>query len=105
MENFITIQNLSTISGLVLVVVLLVQNFKGIIDTIFDKYFNISFPTKYLTFIVSEILLFTSKYFLSTDFHNGEEIFITFINGCILSGISSKSVEALMNKNNIDVNR
>jgi len=99
MENFITIQNLSTISGLVLVVILLVQNFKGIIDNIFNKYFNISLPTKYLTFIISEFLLFMSKYFLGENIFNGEAIFINFINAIILANVSIKSVETLMNKN------
>ena len=99
MEQFVTIENLSTMSGLILVVILLVQNFKDIVDNIFTKVFDRTLSTKYLVFVISQVLLFLSKYFLGTDFHNGEEIFITLINGCILSGVSYKSVETLMNKN------
>jgi len=105
MEQFITIDNLSTMASLILVIVLLVQNFKEIVDSIFIKVFGKSLPTKYLVFVFSQILLFTSKYFLGTDFHQGEEIFINFINGCILASVSMKSVETLMNKNNIDINK
>jgi len=99
MEQFITIESLSTMATLILVVVLLVQNFKEIVDNIFIKAFGKALSTKYLVFIISELLLFTSKYFLGTDFHKGEEIFIALINGCILSGLSYKSVETLMNNN------
>ena len=99
MEQFVTIENLSTMSGLILVVILLVQNFKDIVDNIFTKVFDRTLSTKYLVFVISQVLLFLSKYFLGTDFHNSEEIFITLINGCILSGVSYKSVETLMNKN------
>ncbi|HIH62773.1 MAG TPA: hypothetical protein HA283_00600 [Nanoarchaeota archaeon] len=105
MEQFITIENLSTMAGLILVVVLLTQNFKGIIDTIFIKYFGKSLPTQYLVFVISQVLLFMSKHFLGTNIFSGQEIFINFINGCILSGVSMKSVETLMSKNNIDVNK
>ena len=102
MEQFISIQNLSTIGGLILVVVLLVQYFKEIVDNIFKKAFGKTLPTKYLTFIISEFLLFTSKYFLGENICDGEVIFINFINGVILASVAMKSVETLMNnsKNN-----
>ena len=99
MEQFITIQNLSTIGGLILVVVLLVQNFKDVVDNIYKKAFGKTLPTKYLTFVISEILLFLSKHFLGENIFNGEAIFINFINGIILASVSVKSVETLMNKN------
>ena len=97
MEQFITMVNLTTMSGLILVVVLLTQNFKEIIDNIYKKAFGKTLSTKYLVFIISQGLLFLSKYLLGTDF-NGQEILINFINGCILSGVAVKSVETLMNK-------
>ena len=99
METFITLQNLSTISTLVLIVILFVQNTKEIVDNVCNKLFHKSIPTKYLTFTISQILLFMSKYYLGTDFSNSEEIFVNFINGCILAGLSSKSVETLIGKN------
>ena len=97
MEQFITIENLTTMSGLILVVILLTQNFKEIIDSIYKKAFGKTLPTKYLVFVISQGLLFLSKYLLGTDF-NGQEILVNFINGCILSGVAVKSVETLMNK-------
>jgi len=103
MERFITMENLTTMSGLILVIVLLTQNFKEIIDNIYFKSFGKTLSTKYLVFVISQGLLFLSKYLLGTDF-NGQEILINFINGCILSGVAVKSVETLMNKNNSDSN-
>ena len=103
MEQFITMENLTTMSGLILVIVLLTQNFKEIIDNIYFKSFGKTLSTKYLVFVISQGLLFLSKYLLGTDF-NGQEILINFINGCILSGVAVKSVETLMNKNNSDSN-
>jgi len=97
MEQFINMENLTTMSGLILVVVLLTQNFKEIIDNIYKKAFGKTLSTKYLVFVISQGLLFLSKYLLGTDF-NGQEILINFINGCILSGVAVKSVETLMNK-------
>ena len=99
MEQFISMENLTTMSGLILVVVLLTQNFKEIIDSIYKKAFGKTLSTKYLVFVISQGLLFLSKYLLGTDF-NGQEILVNFINGCILSGVAVKSVETLMNKNN-----
>ena len=101
MEQFITMENLTTMSGLILVIVLLTQNFKEIIDSIYFKAFGKTLSTKYLVFVISQGLLFLSKYLLGTDF-NGQEILVNFINGCILSGVAVKSVETLMNKNNSD---
>jgi len=103
MEQFITIQNLSTITTLILVVVLLVQYFKDIVDNIYKKAFGKTLSTKYLVFAISEFLLFTSKHFLGENIFNGEAIFINFINGIILASVSVKSVETLMNKNNSKV--
>jgi len=100
MEQFINIQNLSTIGGLILVVVLLVQYFKEIVDNIYKKAFGKTLSTKYLVFVISELLLFTSKHFLGENIFNGEVIFINFINGVILASVAMKSVETLMNKNN-----
>ena len=98
MEQFITIQNLSTITTLILVVVLLVQYFKDIVDNIYKKAFGKTLSTKYLVFVISEFLLFLSKHFLGENIFNGEAIFINFINGIILASVSVKSVETLMNK-------
>jgi len=98
MEQFITIQNLSTIGGLILVVILIVQNFKEIVDNIYKKAFGKTLSTKYLVFMISELLLFLSKHFLGENIFNGEAIFINFINGVILASVSMKSVETLMNK-------
>jgi len=102
MEQFISIQNLSTITTLILVVVLLVQYFKDIVDNIYKKAFGKTLSTKYLVFMISEFLLFLSKHFLGENIFNGEAIFINFINGIILASVSVKSVETLMNKNNSD---
>jgi len=104
MEQFISMENLTTMSGLILVVVLLTQNFKEIIDNIYFKAFGKKLPTKFLVFIISQGLLFLSKYLLGTDF-NGQEILVNFINGCILSGVAVKSVETLMNKSDSDSNK
>ena len=98
MEQFISIQNLSTITTLILVVVLLVQYFKEIVDNIYKKAFGKTLSTKYLVFMISEFLLFLSKHFLGENIFNGEAIFINFINGIILASVSVKSVETLMNK-------
>jgi len=98
MEQFITIQNLSTITTLILVVVLLVQYFKDIVDNIYKKAFGKTLSTKYLVFVISEFLLFLSKHFLGENIFNGEAIFINFINGIILASVAVKSVETLMNK-------
>jgi len=104
MEQFITMENLTTMSGLILVVVLLTQNFKDIIDSIYKKAFGKTLSTKYLVFVISQGLLFLSKYLLGTDF-NGQEILVNFINGCILSGVAVKSVQTLMNKDSNNSNK
>ena len=104
MEQFITMENLTTMSGLILVVVLLTQNFKEIIDNIYKKAFGKTLSTKYLVFVISQGLLFLSKYLLGTDF-NGQEILVNFINGCILSGVAVKSVQTLMNKDSNNSNK
>ena len=105
MEQFISIQNLSTITTLILVVVLLVQYFKDIVDNIYKKAFGKTLSTKYLVFVISEFLLFLSKHFLGENIFNGEAIFINFINGIILASVSVKSVETLMNKSDSDSNK
>lgn len=106
-NEFFTLQMLSSIAGIVIAVVLVVQMFKGLVDNIFSfvakkifKINNYTLPTKYLTVIVSEVLFFLAQYY--TIKLDGATIFLTFLNGLVISAAAMKSFDSLSNKDKIN---
>jgi len=110
MEQYFDMTMLTTLSGCVLAVIILVQNIKGITDYFSKLLFNKKLSTKYLTFICSELMYFLVTYF-NSGIHGGKEIMLCMLNGMVISGIACKGTEAIMNKskngdsnNNLDKN-
>jgi len=97
MEQYFDMSMLTTLSGCVLAVIILVQNIKGITDYFSKLLFNKKLSTKYLTFICSELMYFLVTYF-NSGIHGGKEIMLCVLNGMVISGIACKGTEAIMNK-------
>jgi len=111
LEQYFDMTMLTTLSGCVLAVIIIIQNIKGITDYFSKLLFNKKLSTKYLTFICSELMYFLITYF-NGGIHGGKEIMLCVLNGMIVSGIACKGTEAIMNKskngdsnnNNLDKN-
>ena len=110
MEQYFDMTMLTTLSGCVLAVIIIIQNIKGITDYFSKLLFNKKLSTKYLTFICSELMYFLVTYF-NSGIHGGKEIMLCVLNGMVISGIACKGTEAIMNKskngdsnNNLDKN-
>ena len=98
MEQYFDMTMLTTLSGCVLAVCILVQNLKEPVDYVIKLLFNKSLPTKYLTFIVSTILYSLVTYF-NSGIKTGEDVLLVVLNSFIVSGVACKSTETIMNKN------
>lgn len=78
MDNFITVDYLSTFVGMVAVVVLITQFTKDLVDKV-AKWL----PTKYLVFIYSLIVLIATQ--LMTNTFDISKLFLTLINAMLLT--------------------
>ncbi len=78
MDNFITLDYLSTFAGMVAVVVLITQFTKELIDKV-AKWL----PTKYVVFIYSLIVII--GYQITTNTFSSSKLLITIINAMILT--------------------
>jgi len=98
-NQFFTLDMLRTLAGIVAAVILVVQFTKNPVDWLYSKICKLfkiqvdKFPTQILTVIVSEILLFMVMFFTNQlDLLN---IFLTSINGLVISGAAMKSFESM----------
>jgi hypothetical protein len=97
--QFFTLDMLKTLAGIVAAVILVVQFSKNPVDWIYSKICKLfgievdKFPTQILTVIVSEILLFMVMFF--TNQLDLLSIFLTSINGLVISGAAMKSFESI----------
>jgi len=78
MDNFITVDYLSTFGGMVTIVILITQFTKELVDIIAK-----GLPTKYVVFVYS-LLTIIGYQFMSNTF-NMSKIFITIVNAMILT--------------------
>jgi uncharacterized membrane protein YqhA len=78
MENFITVDYLSTFGGMVTIVVLITQFTKELVDK-----FAKGLPTKYVVFIYS--LLTIIGFEVTSNIFDISKIFITIINAMLLT--------------------
>lgn len=78
MDNFITLDYLSTFVGMVAVVVLITQFTKDLVDKV-AKWL----PTKYLVFIYSLIVLIGTQ--IMTNTFDASKLFLTLINAMLLT--------------------
>jgi len=98
LNQFISLENLqNSLTALIILICVLTQYFKDIIDNISNKLFKKVFPTKYFVFILCETLLFSVEYLSNVHF-NGEVLFITSIKGIFISIFAMVSVEKMMKK-------
>jgi len=97
--QFFTLDMLKTLAGIVAAVILVVQFTKNPVDWIYSKICKLfkvqvdKFPTQILTVIVSEILLFMVMFF--TNQLDPLSIFLTTINGLVISAAAMKSFESM----------
>jgi hypothetical protein len=98
-NQFFTLDMLRTLAGIVAAVILVVQFTKNPVDWLYSKICKLfkiqvdKFPTQILTVIVSEILLFMVMFF--TNQLDLLSIFLTSINGLVISGAAMKSFESM----------
>lgn len=78
MDNFITVDYLSTFVGMVAVIVLITQFTKDLVDKV-AKWL----PTKYLVFLYSLIVLIGTQ--LMTNTFDKSKLFLTVINAMLLT--------------------
>lgn len=105
MDNqFFTIDILTTIAGLVVAILLIVQFLKNPVDLIYNKIYKLlfkqdanGFPTQLLVVILSELMLFSVMYF-TCQLNSNMDIFLTSINGLVVAASSMKVFESMVKK-------
>jgi hypothetical protein len=104
MDNqFFTVDILTTIAGLVVAILLIVQFLKSPVDLIYNKICKLfkvesnGFPTQVLVVILSEIMLYSVMYFTS-QLNSNVDIFLTSINGLVTAAAAMKSYESMTKK-------
>lgn len=99
-----TLEGISTLTGMTLVIMLITQFTKEIVDIAFNKICGLlkyeavdGFPTKVWVALLSEIILFTTGHFNGwiTD---SASVYLASINGLALAVIAMESYTALQSK-------
>jgi hypothetical protein len=102
-NQLFTIDYISSLAGMTLVIMLITQFTKGLIDIIYNKvcglfnYKSDGFPTNAWVAILSEIIIFTTLY-LNGQITDNQSIYLASINGLALAAISMESYKALQSK-------